>query len=48
MPSEKMRLITAHGVRNVDGQWSPLVVNLTEEHQSLLRLLGKSYERLYR
>jgi transposase len=29
-------------------QWDPLVVNLTEEHQSLLRLLGKPYERLYR
>jgi transposase len=25
----------------IPGQWSPLVVNLTEEHQSLLRLLGK-------
>ena len=32
----------------IPGQWSPLVVNLTEEHQSLLRLLGKPYERLYR
>ena len=29
------------------GQW-PLVLNLTEEHQPLLRLLGKPYERLYR
>jgi transposase len=29
------------------GQW-PLVLNLTEEHQQLLRLLGKPYERLYR
>jgi transposase len=32
----------------IPGQWDPLVVNLTEEHQSLLRLLGKPYERLYR
>jgi transposase len=24
----------------IPGQWSPLVVHLTEEHQSLLRLLG--------
>jgi transposase len=29
------------------GQW-PLVLNLTEEHQHLLQLLGKPYERLYR
>ena len=28
--------------------WAPLIVNLTEEHQSLLRLLGKPYERFYR
>ena len=32
----------------IPGQWSPLVVNLTEEHQALLRLLGTPYERLYR
>jgi transposase len=32
---------------SVSGQW-PLVLNLTEEHQSLLRLLGKPSERLYR
>ena len=32
----------------IPGQWDPLVVNLTEEHRSLLRLLGKSYERFYR
>jgi transposase len=32
----------------IPGQWDPLVVHLTEEHQSLLRLLGKPYERLYR
>ena len=32
----------------IPGQWYPLVVNLTEEHQSLLRLLGKPYERFYR
>jgi transposase len=31
----------------IPGQWAPLVVNLTEEHQSLLRLLGKPYERFY-
>jgi transposase len=35
-------------VLRIPGQWEPLVVNLTEEHQSLLRLLGKPYERLYR
>jgi len=29
------------------GQW-PLVLNLTEEHQQLLRLLGKPYEQFYR
>jgi hypothetical protein len=29
------------------GQW-PLLLNLTEVHQPLLRLLGKPYERLYR
>jgi hypothetical protein len=29
------------------GQW-PLVLNLTEEHQQLLRLLGTPYERFYR
>lgn len=29
------------------GQW-PLVLNLTEEHQHLLQLLGKPYERFYR
>jgi transposase len=28
------------------GQW-PIVLNLTEEHQSLLRLLGPSYMRFY-
>jgi transposase len=32
----------------IPGHWCPLVVNLTEEHQLLLRLLGKPYERLYR
>jgi len=32
----------------IPGQWDPLVVNLTEEHQALLRLLGKAYERFYR
>ena len=32
----------------IPGQWEPLVVNLTEEHQSLLRLLGKPYARFYR
>jgi transposase len=35
-------------VLRIPEQWDPLVVNLTEEHQSLLRLLGKPYERLYR
>jgi transposase len=29
------------------GEW-PLVLNLTEEHQHLLRLLGTPYEKLYR
>ena len=28
----------------IPGQWDSLVVNLTEAHQSLLRLLGKPYE----
>ena len=28
------------------GQW-PLVLNLTEEHQHLLRLLGQPYMQLY-
>jgi transposase len=32
----------------IPGQWVPLVVNLNEEHQVLLRLLGKPYERFYR
>jgi transposase len=32
----------------IPGQWDDLVVNLTEAHQSLLRLLGKPYELLYR
>jgi transposase len=32
----------------ISGQWDPLVLHLTEEHQSLLRLLGKPYERFYR
>ena len=31
---------------SVSGQW-PLVLNLTEEHCNLLKLLGKSYMRLY-
>jgi transposase len=31
----------------IPGQW-PLVLNLTEEHQQLLELLGKPYERFYR
>jgi transposase len=31
----------------IPGQW-PLVLNLTEEHQQLLKLLGKPYERFYR
>jgi hypothetical protein len=29
------------------GQW-PLVLNLTEAHQQLLRVLGTPYERFYR
>ena len=32
----------------IPGQWDDLVVNLTEAHQSLLRLLGKPYELLSR
>jgi transposase len=32
----------------IPGPWDYLVVNLTEAHQSLLRLLGKPYELLYR
>ena len=32
----------------IPGRWDYLVVNLTPEHQSLLRLLGKPYEQLYR
>jgi transposase len=32
----------------IPGQWDDLVVNLPEAHQSLLRRLGKPYERLYR
>lgn len=35
-------------VLRISGQWESLVVHLTEEHQSLLRLLGKPYARLYR
>ena len=35
-------------VLRIPGHWEPLVVHLTVEHQSLLRLLGKPYERLYR
>jgi transposase len=35
-------------VRLIPGQWDDLVVHLTEAHQSLLRLLGKPYELLYR
>jgi transposase len=31
----------------IPGQWS-LVLNLTEEHQQLLKLLGTPYERFYR
>jgi transposase len=31
----------------IPGQW-PIVLNLTEEHQQLLILLGKPYERFYR
>ncbi len=35
-------------VLRIPGQWDSIVVNLTEEHQALLKLLGKPYERLYR
>ena len=35
-------------VLRIPGPWDPLVLNLTEQHQSLLQLLGKSYVRLYR
>ena len=35
-------------VLRIPGQWSPLVLHLTEEHQKLLQLLGKPYARLYR
>jgi transposase len=35
-------------VLRMPGQWDLLVVNLTEQHQQLLELLGKSYTRLYR
>ena len=35
-------------VLRIPGQWDLLVVNLTEQHQQLLELLGKSYTRLYR
>ena len=31
----------------IPGPWYPLVLHLTEEHQSLLKLLGKPYERFY-
>jgi hypothetical protein len=31
---------------SVSGQW-PLVLNLTEEHCNLLKLLGKPYMQLY-
>ena len=31
----------------IPGQW-PVVLNLTEEHRQLLKLLGKPYERFYR
>jgi hypothetical protein len=40
-------LVGIHVLR-IPGQWDYLVVNLTEAHQSLLRLLGKPYELLYR
>ena len=33
-------------LRSVSGQW-PLVLNLTEEHGNLLKLLGKPYMQLY-
>jgi transposase len=32
----------------IPGQWAPWVVNLTEVHQRLLQLLGKSYAWFYR
>jgi transposase len=35
-------------VLRIPGQWDLLVVNLTEQHQQLLELLGKSYTRFYR
>ena len=35
-------------VLRIPGQWDLLVVNLTEQHQQLLELLGKSHTRLYR
>ena len=35
-------------VLHMPGQWDLLVVNLTEQHQQLLELLGKSYTRFYR
>jgi transposase len=34
-------------VLRIPGQW-PLVLNLTEEHQQLLKFLGTPYERFYR
>jgi hypothetical protein len=36
-----------HGLR-IPGQGDPVVVNLTEQHQSLLQLLGTSSVRFYR
>lgn len=35
-------------VLRIPGPWDPLVVNLTEQHQRLLQLLGKSSVRFYR
>jgi transposase len=35
-------------VLRIPGQWDLLVVNLTEQHQQLLELLGQSYTRFYR
>jgi transposase len=35
-------------VLRIPGQWDSVVMNLTEQHQQLLELLGKSYTRLYR
>jgi transposase len=35
-------------VLRIPGQWDPVVVHLTEQHQSLLQLLGTSYIRFYR